>query len=110
MPRYKIYKSNCTRILILCYFYILESRTNVRRTQFYVSSVTVINNYIVLVDVNHSIQFLVWREADMSLTLLAKDYGSHICLSTGLLIDGNRLGMLVADIYSNLQLYQFNPR
>ena len=74
------------------------------------SSVTVLKNYILIADVCNSIQFLVWRDEDYSLTLLAKDFDSHICLNTSFIIDGARLGILLSDAESNLQLLQFNPR
>ena len=36
--------------------------------QFYISSVTVIKNYILLADVGNSVTLLVWRGEDCSLT------------------------------------------
>jgi hypothetical protein len=69
-----------------------------------------VNNFVVLVDVCQSVQFLVWREEDYSLTLLAKDYDAHVGLSTGFLVDGARLGILLGDAERNIQMLQFNPR
>jgi cleavage and polyadenylation specificity factor subunit 1 len=78
--------------------------------QFYVSHVSVLNNYILLADVCNSVQFLMWREEDYSLTLLAKDFDRHVCLSSTFMWDGQKLGMLVGDDEKNIQLLQFNPR
>ena len=52
----------------------------------------------------------MWREADLSLTLLAQDDDSHLFLNTGAILDGARMGILLSDAESNLQVLQFNPR
>ena len=78
--------------------------------KFYISNITIIKNYIILSDVCNSLQFLVWREADLSLTLLSKDYDTHIFLKSAYLVDGQKMGIIMTDTESNLQMLQFNPR
>lgn len=61
-------------------------------------------------DVYHSVQFVVWREADNSLTLLARDYNALACMSADYIRDGSMLGMVIGDDMGNIKLLQYNPR
>ena len=61
-------------------------------------------------DACNSVQFLVWREIDFSLTPLAQDFDKHVMLSSAFLWDGAAVGMLAADNEANIQMLQFNPR
>jgi hypothetical protein len=76
----------------------------------YITSVSILKNYILLADMHHSVQLLVWREADSSLQFVAKDYEASVALATGYLYDGAKLGMVMADDEGNIQLFQENPR
>jgi hypothetical protein len=63
-----------------------------------------------LVDAFKSVQFLVWREADMSLTVVAKDFCDRFCMSAAFIMDGGVLGMTVCDDDGNLRILRYNPR
>ena len=78
--------------------------------QFFISSISVMKNFIVIADVCNSIQFLVWREDDLTLTLVSKDMDSQTVLSTAFLSDGGSLGIVVGDDEANIQLMKFDPR
>ena len=67
-------------------------------------------NYILIADVCNSVQFLVWREEDLTLTLVSKDMDSQTVLSTAFISDGSSLGMVVGDDEGNIQLMKFDPR
>lgn len=77
---------------------------------FFIQSVSVVNDYILIGDARQSVQFLVWREADHALTLLGRDYDQSCALSSGYIVDDSTLGMVVADKEANLRLLQYNPR
>jgi CPSF A subunit region len=78
--------------------------------KFFISSISVIKNYIVIADVCNSVQFLVWREEDLTLTLVSKDMDSQTVLSTAFISDGSALGIVVGDDEANIQLMKFDPR
>ena len=78
--------------------------------QFFISSVSVMKNYILIADVCNSVQFLVWREEDLTLTLVSKDMDSQTVLSTAFISDGSSLGIVVGDDEGNIQLMKFDPR
>lgn len=78
--------------------------------QLYITSVTVLKNYILLGDMHHSVQLLYWREGDHALLPVSKDYEPTVPLCTEFLYDGPKLGMLMTDDEGNLQLFQENPR
>ena len=67
-------------------------------------------SFIVIADVCNSVQFLVWREDDLTLTLVSKDMDSQTVLSTAFLSDGGSLGIVVGDDEANIQLMKFDPR
>jgi hypothetical protein len=81
-----------------------------RMWQYYISSASVLRNYIMLCDVCNSVQFLVWREDDYTLTPLAKDLGKHVYLSSSYIWDGSSVGMLLGDNEANIEMMQFDPR
>lgn len=58
----------------------------------------------------HSVQLLYFREEDLSIHLVAKDFDKRIILQTELMIDGNRLGIVTADEGGHVQIFQNNPR
>ena len=78
--------------------------------QLYITTVSILKNFILLGDMQHSVQLLVWRPEDTSLTLIAKDYDPAVPIATGYLYDGAKLGMLMADDEGNLQMFHENPR
>lgn len=76
----------------------------------YITTVTILKNYVLLGDMHHSVQLLVWREEDHSLNFVSKDYEPSVALCAEYLYDGPKLGMVMADDEANLQLFQENPR
>eukprot|EP01041_Mallomonas_annulata_P000480 gene480-899_t len=78
--------------------------------QFYVVSVSIVKNYIILADAFKSLQFLVWREEDMSLTVVAKDFEDCVCMASSFIMDGPVLALVVCDDESNMRLMRYNPR
>jgi hypothetical protein len=73
-------------------------------------SITVTKQYIILADALHGTQFLVWREVDASLILLARDADWFSATATGMLKDGHQLGMVISDDQGNLEQLVYNPR
>jgi hypothetical protein len=78
--------------------------------QIYITSVSVVKNYIILADMFHSIQLLYWRAEDYSLNFVSKDYDRSVVPASSFIIDGNKLAIVAADDESNIQLFQENPR
>lgn len=66
-------------------------------------------NFMVLSDAYDSLYFLVWRESDKSLTLLAKDYDPIPVYAAGLLSRGGSLDIVCQDDRENLQFFQYAP-
>lgn len=56
-----------------------------------------------------SLHFLVWRESDKSLTLLAKDYEPIVLYATGLMSRGGAMSFVCHDDRENLQFLQYAP-
>ena len=78
--------------------------------QFYISTVSTMKDFILIGDAYQSVQFVVWREEDMSLTLLAKDYDMSACVTASCIFDGDTLAFVVSDDEANIQLMRFNPK
>jgi hypothetical protein len=79
--------------------------------KFYITSVSIIKNYILIGDACRSSQLIVWRKRDNSLTLIAKDYDIMTSsLTTGYVVDRSTLGIVSTDDEGNLQVLRFNPR
>ena len=76
----------------------------------YITSVSVLKNFVLVSDMTHSVQLLYWRERDSTLNFVARDYESVVNLGTGFMYDGAKLGMLTTDDDGNFQLFQENPR
>jgi len=66
-------------------------------------------NFMVLSDAYDSLYFLIWRESDKSLTLLAKDYDPIPVYASGLLSRGGSLDIVCHDDRENLQFFQYSP-
>lgn len=56
-----------------------------------------------------SLYFLVWRESDKSLTLLAKDYEPMPVFSAGIMSRGGSMTFVCQDDRENLQFFQYSP-
>jgi hypothetical protein len=78
--------------------------------QFYITTVSVIKNYICVADACNSTQLLVWREEDFSLTLLATDFTEFGCHAAAYLLDDDRVALLAADDECNVKLLSYEPR
>jgi cleavage and polyadenylation specificity factor subunit 1 len=78
--------------------------------KFYIVSISVIKNYILLSDFGHSVQLLVWREADRSLNPISRDYENCVCLSTSFVPVSTSLGMVCGDDEGNIQILQCCPQ
>jgi len=57
-----------------------------------------------------SLHFLVWRESDKSLTLLAKDYEPTAIFAAGTISRGGTLAFMCHDDRQNLQFFQYAPK
>eukprot|EP00934_Nitzschia_sp_Nitz4_P003080 Nitzschia sp. Nitz4//scaffold50_size126154//66587//71631//NITZ4_003689-RA/size126154-snap-gene-0.114-mRNA-1//1//CDS//3329553710//3070//frame0 len=79
------------------------------RATMHILDIKLFKNFFVLSDAYDSIYFLVWRESDNSLTLLAKDYDPIPVYATGLLSRGGSLDMVCHDDRQNLQFLQYAP-
>ena len=78
-------------------------------SKFFISTVSIVKDFILLGDAYSSVQFLVWRELDNSLTLLGCDYDKSHAMAISFIIDDTSLGMVVADGEQNIRLLQYNP-
>ena len=78
--------------------------------QFYITNVTVVKNFICVADASNSVQLVVWREADYSLTLIASDFEEFGSMMSAFLIDDSKLGVVVADDDGNIKMLNYNPR
>ena len=78
--------------------------------QFFITSVSVVKNFICVADASNSVQIVVWRESDYSLTLIASDYEEFGSMVSGFLIDDNKLGIVAADDEGNIKIMTYNPR
>eukprot|EP00903_Cladosiphon_okamuranus_P018754 g17257.t1 len=76
----------------------------------YVISLSVIKNRFILVgDAYGSVQLVVWREEDHSLTALSKDHEDCQVFSTEYLIDEPGMAIVVADGRRNIKVLQYAP-
>ena len=57
-----------------------------------------------------SLHFLVWRESDKSLTLLAKDYEPTAVYSAGTISRGGNMSFVCHDDRQNFQFFQYAPK
>jgi cleavage and polyadenylation specificity factor subunit 1 len=79
------------------------------RATMHVLDITLFKSFLVLSDAYDSIYFLVWRESDKSLTLLAKDYDPMTVYASGLMSRGGSLSVVCHDDRQNLQFFQYSP-
>lgn len=66
-------------------------------------------NFFILSDAYDSLYFLVWRESDKSVTLLAKDYEPIPVYAAGLMSRGAAMTFVCHDDRQNLQFFQYAP-
>jgi cleavage and polyadenylation specificity factor subunit 1 len=79
------------------------------RATMHVSDITLFKNFFLLSDAYDSLYFLVWRESDKSLTLLAKDYDPIPVYAAGLMSRGGSLSLVCHDDRQNLLFLQYAP-
>jgi cleavage and polyadenylation specificity factor subunit 1 len=79
------------------------------RATMHVLSILHFKNFLLLSDAYDSLHFLVWRESDKSLTLLAKDYDPIQVYAAGLMSRGPAMTFLCHDDRQNLQFFQYAP-
>lgn len=78
--------------------------------QFYIAAVRVVKQYIILSDAMHSVQIFTFREDDLSLHLVAKDFNARLIKDVDALIDANKLAVITADDHGSLQLFHHQPK
>ena len=71
---------------------------------------SILKNFILLGDMHHSVQLLLWRPEDHSLNLISKDFEPSVALTTEFLYDGAKLGMVMGDDEGNVKVFQEAPR
>ena len=79
------------------------------RATMQVLDILLFKNFFLLSDAYDSLYFLVWRESDKSLTLLAKDYDPIVVYAAGLMSRGPAMTFLCHDDRQNLQFFQYAP-
>ena len=79
------------------------------RATMHVLDIQLFKNFVVLSDAYDSLYFLIWRESDKSLTLLAKDYDPIPVYAAGLMSRGGSLSLVCHDDRQNLQFFQYAP-
>lgn len=79
------------------------------RATMQVLDILLFKNFLLLSDAYDSLYFLVWRESDKSLTLLAKDYDPMVVYAAGTMSRGGSLTFLCQDDRQNLQFFQYAP-
>ncbi|KAG7357145.1 CPSF A subunit region-domain containing protein [Nitzschia inconspicua] len=79
------------------------------RATMHVLDIKLFKNFFILSDAYDSLYFLVWRESDKSLTLLAKDYDPIPVYATGILSRGGTVDFICHDDRQNLQFFQYSP-
>mmetsp|Transcript_13962 Transcript_13962/g.17123 ORF Transcript_13962/g.17123 Transcript_13962/m.17123 type:complete len:263 (+) Transcript_13962:501-1289(+) len=75
-----------------------------------VQDLLIFKNFLLLCDAYDSLHFLVWRESDKSLTLLAKDYDPTPVYATGLISRGGAMAFVCHDDRQNFQWFQYAPK
>jgi cleavage and polyadenylation specificity factor subunit 1 len=79
------------------------------RATMHILDILHFKNFLLLSDAYDSLHFLVWRETDKSLTLLAKDYDPIAVYATGLMSRGAAITFICNDDRQNLQFFQYSP-
>ena len=79
------------------------------RATMQILDIKLFKNFFILSDAYDSLYFLVWRESDKSLTMLAKDYDPIPIYCSGILSRGGSLDFVCHDDRQNLQFFQYAP-
>lgn len=79
------------------------------RATMHILDISHFKNFLLLSDAYDSLHFLVWRESDKTLTLLAKDYDPIPVHATGMLSRGSSMTFVCQDDRQNLQFFQYAP-
>jgi len=79
------------------------------RATMQVLDIMLFKNFFLLSDAYDSLYFLVWRESDKSLTLLAKDYDPIPVYAAGVMSRGAAMTFVCHDDRQNLQFFQYAP-
>lgn len=79
------------------------------RATMQILNIMLFKNFFLLSDAYDSLYFLVWRESDKSLTLLAKDYDPIAVYAAGIMSRGAAITFLCHDDRQNLQFFQYAP-
>jgi len=74
-----------------------------------VQEIVLFKTFFLLSDAYDSLHFLVWRESDKSLTLLAKDYEPTQMFASGLISRGGAMSFVCHDDRQNLSFLQYAP-
>jgi cleavage and polyadenylation specificity factor subunit 1 len=79
------------------------------RATMQVLDIRLFKNFFLLSDAYDSLYFLVWRETDKSITLLAKDYDPIVVYAAGIMSRGSNMIFLCHDNRENLQFFSYAP-
>lgn len=75
----------------------------------HVQDIVLFKTFFLLSDAYDSLHFLVWRESDKSLTLLAKDYEPTCIYAAGIISRGGAVSFVTQDDRQNLCFYSYAP-
>jgi cleavage and polyadenylation specificity factor subunit 1 len=79
------------------------------RATMAIVEIKLFKSFLILSDAYDSLYFLVWRESDKSITLLAKDYDPIPVYCAGILSRGGSIDFVCHDDRQNLQFFQYAP-
>ncbi len=77
--------------------------------KMHVQDIVLFKTFLMLSDAYDSVYFLVWRESDKSLTLLAKDYEPNCVYASGIMSRGGALSFVTHDDRQNLCFFGYAP-
>ena len=75
----------------------------------HVQDIVLFKTFFLLSDAYDSLHFLVWRESDKSLTLLAKDYEPTCVYAAGVMSRGGAVSFVTQDDRQNLNFFSYAP-
>ena len=75
----------------------------------FVTSLTVLKNFIMFIDVQKGCHFVQWKPAARVLTLLGKDFSPMDVTASEILIDEPNMSFMGSDTMGNLQALSFRP-
>ena len=78
-------------------------------TKTFISTLSSINNYLLVGDAYSSIQLLIWRNEIRQLVLLSKDTERNCITASGFIVHGSKLSLVVADESRNVRVYSYEP-